>query len=62
MASPETILEWLKQAGAYAYECEDPERVGGQVWVDVVVRRSTVVVRVRHRSLARRSGPQARDA
>ena len=46
MANPETILEWLKEAGAYAYELEDPERLGGQVWIDVVVRRSTVVVRV----------------
>ena len=52
MADSATILEWLKEAGAYAYECEDPERVGGQVWVDVVVRRSTVVVR------AMRSGKQ----
>jgi hypothetical protein len=47
MANPETILEWLKEAGAYAFQREDPEEstlLG--LLIDVLVGGSTVGVRV----------------
>jgi len=47
MTSSATILEWLKEAGAYAFQCEDPDRPGGRRLVDVVVSGGTVGVRVR---------------
>ena len=48
MADAEKILEWLKEAGAYAFDCEDPERPGGPISVDVLVQgHVTVGVRVR---------------
>jgi len=42
-----TILEWLKEAGAYAYQLEDPDRAGGRLLLDVLLGGSTVGVRVR---------------
>jgi len=47
MADPATIVQWLKEAGAYAYELEGPNRPGGRLIVDVLVGGSTVGVRVR---------------
>ena len=47
MTSSATILEWLKEAGAYAFQCEDPDRPGGRILVDVVVSGGTVGVRGR---------------
>jgi len=43
MTSAATILEWLKEAGAYAFQREDPEE---SVLIDLLVGRSTVGVRV----------------
>jgi len=43
MTNPETILEWLKTAGAYAFRCEDPEE---SLVIDLLVGGSTVGVRV----------------
>jgi hypothetical protein len=43
MASPETILKWLKEAGTYAFQREDPEEL---LVIDLLVGRSTVAVRV----------------
>jgi hypothetical protein len=43
MANPETILEWLKAAGAYAFRCEDPEE---SLVIDLLIGSSTVGVRV----------------
>jgi hypothetical protein len=47
MPNPKTILEWRKEAGAYAFKREDPDRPGGRILVDVVVSGGTVGVRVR---------------
>jgi len=44
--SPKTILDWLKEASAYAYQCEDLERPM-RILVDVIVGSGTVGVRVR---------------
>ena len=49
MARPETILNWLKEAGEYAFRCETPEREGGRVLVDVLIGSGTVGVRVHGR-------------
>jgi hypothetical protein len=46
MADPAIILQWLKEAGAYAYRLEDPDRPGGRLLVGVLVGGSTVGVRV----------------
>jgi len=43
MAASATILEWLKAAGAYAFQREDPEVF---LVVDMLVGGSTVGVRV----------------
>jgi hypothetical protein len=43
MVSAETILEWLKEAGAYAFKREDPE---GALLIDLLVGGSTVGARV----------------
>lgn len=43
MADPETILEWLKEAGAHAFQREDPEE---SLLIDLLVGRSTVGLRV----------------
>jgi hypothetical protein len=40
VAGPEAILEWLKEAGAYAFQCEDLDRI---VIIDVLVGGGTVV-------------------
>jgi hypothetical protein len=50
MAKPTTIIEWLKEAGQHAFECEDPERLGSRLLVDVLVGGSTIGVRVRRRA------------
>jgi len=42
MANPETILEWLKAAGAYAFQREDPE----SLMIDLLLGASTIGVRV----------------
>jgi len=47
MANSVTILQWLKEAGAYAYQLEEPDRPGGRLLVDVLIGGSTVGVRVR---------------
>jgi hypothetical protein len=39
MASPETILQWLKEAGAYAFQREDPEE---SLLIDLLVGGSTI--------------------
>jgi hypothetical protein len=41
MANPETILRWLKEAGAYAYQLEELDRPGGRLLVDVSARAAT---------------------
>jgi hypothetical protein len=43
MAKPETILEWLKEAGAYAFKREDPEE---SLLIDLLVGGSTIGARV----------------
>jgi hypothetical protein len=43
MADPETIIKWLKEAGAYAFQREDPEE---SLVIDLLVGGSTVGVRV----------------
>jgi hypothetical protein len=43
MANPETIIEWLKEAGAYAFQCEDPEN---SLVIDLLLGASTIGVRV----------------
>jgi len=43
MAKPGTILEWLKKAGAYAFQREDPEE---SLVIDLLVGGSTIGVRV----------------
>jgi hypothetical protein len=43
MASPETILQWRKDAGTHAFQREDPEEL---LVIDLLVGRSTVGVRV----------------
>ena len=43
MVKPETILEWLKKAGAYAFQREDPEE---SLVIDLLVGASTIGVRV----------------
>lgn len=42
MPNPETILEWLKEAGAYAFQREDPELLT----IDLLVGASTIGARV----------------
>lgn len=42
MAKPETIHEWLKEAGANAFQREDPELLT----IDLLVGASTIGVRV----------------
>jgi hypothetical protein len=42
MPNPETILEWLKEAGANAFQREDPELLT----IDLLVGASTIGVRV----------------
>jgi hypothetical protein len=44
MGNSETILTWLKEAGAYAYQLEEPDRPGGRILVDVLVGASSVGV------------------
>jgi hypothetical protein len=46
----QAILEWLKEAGAYAFQFENPERPGGRILVDLPNGRGTVGVRVRRAS------------
>jgi hypothetical protein len=47
MAKPETILEWLKEAGAYAFRREDPEEAPQlELAIDLLIGGSTVGVRV----------------
>jgi len=43
MTSAETILEWLKEAGAYAFQREDPEE---SLLIDLLIGGSTIGVRV----------------
>ena len=43
MTSPETVIEWLKEAGAYAFQREDPEE---SLVIDLLLGRSTLGVRV----------------
>jgi hypothetical protein len=43
VTSPETIIERLKEAGAYAFQREDPEE---SLLIDLLVGGSTVGVRV----------------
>jgi hypothetical protein len=43
MTSAEMILEWLKEAGAYAFQREDPEE---SLLVDLLIGGSTIGVRV----------------
>jgi hypothetical protein len=43
MADAEEILEWLKEAGAYAFQRDDPEE---SLLVDLLIGGSTVGVRV----------------
>ena len=43
MTDPETLLEWMKEAGAYAFQREDPEE---SLVIDLLVGGSTVGVRV----------------
>jgi hypothetical protein len=50
MANSETILTWLKEARAYAYQLEEPDRPGDRILVDVLVGASTVGVHVRRGS------------
>ena len=40
-----TLLEWLKEAGAYSYRLEEAERPQG-LFIDLLVGRSTMGVRV----------------
>jgi hypothetical protein len=47
MANSETILTWLKEARAYAYQLEQPDRPSDSILVDVLVGASTVGVHVR---------------
>ena len=44
MAKPETILEWLKEAGAYAFRREEAPQLG--LAIDLLIGGSTVGVRV----------------
>jgi len=46
MASPATILEWLKEAGAYAEKHEDLVGIAGTL-IDVLVGPHAIGVRVR---------------
>ena len=47
MAEPETILEWLKEAGAYAFQREDPDEAPQLgLAIDLLIGGSTVGVRV----------------
>jgi hypothetical protein len=47
MAKPETILEWLKEAGAYAFRREDPKEAPQLgLAIDLLIGGSTVGVRV----------------
>jgi hypothetical protein len=47
MAKPETILEWLKEAGVYAFRREDPEEAPQLgLAIDLLIGGSTVGVRV----------------
>ena len=41
-----TLLEWLKEAGAYSYRLEESERPQGLVFIDLLVGKSTMGVRV----------------
>ena len=43
MTDPETLLEWMKEAGAYAFQREDPEE---SLVIDLLIGSSTVGVRV----------------
>ena len=47
MANSVTILAWLKEEGAYAYQLEEPDHPGGRLLVGVLVGGLTVGVRVR---------------
>ena len=46
MASPATILEWLKEAGAYAEKREDLVGISGML-IDIIVGPHALGVRVR---------------
>jgi hypothetical protein len=46
MASPATILEWLKEAGAYAEKREDLVGISGML-IDILVGPHALGVRVR---------------
>jgi hypothetical protein len=43
MAKPETILEWLKEAGTHAFQREDPEE---SLLIDLLIGGLTIGVRV----------------
>ena len=51
----DVIIEWLKEAGARAFELESPDRPGGRLLVDLVVSGGIVVIPIR------RAGEQAFD-
>ena len=55
MANSDVIIEWLKEAGARAFELESSDRPGGRLLVDLVVSGGIVGIRIR------RAGERAFD-